>query len=130
MVRTLDKGNRWRAKVADMLARVGLVEKRGIGYPGDDITVWVHGGRVILSVEAKNEQSWTPAAWLNQAETQATNGQVPLVVAHRRGKSMAEDGYVIMSGRTLVRLLALLIYTRQPPIEQAPRPWSEEGDPQ
>jgi hypothetical protein len=108
MVATLRKGNRWRAKVATMLGTVGLVEKRGLGYPGDDITVWLHGGRVVLSVEAKNEAAMAPAVWLNQAERQADQGRVPIVVAHRRGRDSADDGYVIMSGRTLVRLLRLL----------------------
>lgn len=106
MVHTLAKGNAWRHKVATMLSRVGLVEKRGIGYAGDDITVWTFGpGGLVFSVEAKNEQAMTLAGWVNQAERQAPAGQIPIVVAHRRGRESAEDGYVIMSGSTLVRML-------------------------
>jgi hypothetical protein len=109
MIATLTKGNRWRHKVAMMLGGLGLVEKRGIGDAGDDLTVWIGADpHLILSVECKNEQAMSPAKWLTQAETQAPAGRIPIVVAHRRGKDNAEDGYVIMSGRTFVRLLLAL----------------------
>jgi hypothetical protein len=109
VIATLEKGNRWRHKVAMMLGGLGLVEKRGIGDAGDDLTVWIGADpHLILSVECKNEQAMTPAKWLTQAETQAPAGRIPIVVAHRRGKDNAEDGYVIMSGRTFVRLLLAL----------------------
>lgn len=108
MVATLRKGNRWRVKVAEMLATIGLVEKRGLGDAGDDLTVWIHGLRVILSVECKNEQEQALARWITQAEGQAPRGRLPVVVAHRRARESAEDGYVIMSGRTFVRLVSEL----------------------
>jgi len=109
MIATLEKGNRWRHKVATMLGGLGLVEKRGIGDAGDDLTVWVGDDpHLILSVEAKNEIRYDLAGWITQAERQAPAGRLPVVISHRNGKDNAEDGYVIMSGRTFVRLVLAL----------------------
>jgi hypothetical protein len=131
MIATLEKGNRWRHKVALMLGRLGLDWSRigpsgngpplscssgtadggarAIGDAGDDLTVWLNGDPLlILSVECKNEMRYDLAGWLTQAETQAPAGRIPIVIAHRNRKDNAEDGYVIMSGRTFVRLLLAL----------------------
>ena len=103
-VDTHRKGWLWRRKVQVELEAAGLDTRcRGIGEAGDDITV---AGCPPLSVETKNERRHELSLWLDQAERQAPRGSVPLVWAHRRGKHSALDGYVILSGRAFLRLLA------------------------
>lgn len=103
MVSTLRKGNAWRRKVEVALLASGFqCEVRGIGRPGDDITVFTEPP---LSVEVKNHRSYDLAGWVRQAVSQAPRGAVPVVWAHRAGKASAEDGYVILTGRDFLRLL-------------------------
>lgn len=56
------------------------------------------------SIEVKNQTRLDLAGWWAQAEAQA--GKKPPVVVHKRvGKANAEDWWVTMDLRTLVRLL-------------------------
>jgi sugar phosphate isomerase/epimerase len=58
-------------------------------------------------IEAKNQQRYSWAEWLDEALAEAANADAPfgVVWAHRRGRSNAGDGYVVMDGRTFVHLL-------------------------
>lgn len=99
----LAKGSRWRAKVAVLLAELGTVEKRGLGYAGDDLAVQLR--HTQLSVECKDHTTYDLAGWVEQAVKQAPAGSIPLVMAHRARKDSAEEGYVVMRGRDFVTLM-------------------------
>lgn len=104
MVATLVKGGRWRRAVEVFLNDHGFsTVPRGLGYAGDDITATRRD--LALSIEAKNHQRWAPAAWVDQAVEQAPKGAVPVVFAHRRGKTRPADGYVIMRGKDFITLI-------------------------
>ena len=104
---TLVKGNTWRRAVDLWLGAAGFITQvRGLGYPGDDIAAI--RGPVALSVEAKNHRAINLAGWVDQAEGNATGAQIPVVVAHRKGKSSVDDAYVVMSGRAFARLIERL----------------------
>ena len=104
---TIDKGNAWRRRLVVLFEAAGFhVTVRGIGFAGDDLKV--KGTGVELSVEAKNHARYDFAGWVSQAEDNAEGTEVPVVFAHRNGRSAAEDGYVVMSGRAFVSLLGAL----------------------
>ena len=101
---SIRKGNAWRRAIVNTLTRHGhRTQVRGLGYPGDDITV--PGTRPALSIEAKNWKSTDLAGWVDQAERQCPPLSLPVVWAHRRGKADPEDGYVVMTGRAFLRLI-------------------------
>lgn len=104
---TITKGTHWRRKVQDWLSGLGY-ECTGKGWmqPGDDITAI--RGMLALSIEAKDHRVLSLATWVDQAERQCPDDQIPVVIAHRLGKSKAEDAYVIMSGRAFGELLESL----------------------
>lgn len=101
------KGSAWRRKVCIWLEERGYpAEFRSIGVPGDDVTTRV--GQVDFSIEAKNHQAHAFSEWITQAQGNAPIGSIPIVIAHRRGRSTVDDGYVLMTGRELSRLLDLI----------------------
>jgi len=64
---------------------------------GDDATVSLPDGR-LLSVEAKDQKRFTPAAWIDQATSQQrVAGSIPVVIAKRRRRSDPAEGYVLMT---------------------------------
>jgi hypothetical protein len=104
---TIDKGSHWRKLVQDWLAELGYECKaKAWMQPGDDITAV--RGMLTLSIEAKDHRKLALAGWVDQAAKQCPDGQIPVVVAHRLGKSRPEDAYVIMSGRAFADLLESL----------------------
>jgi len=104
MTSTVAKGTAWAKRVADLLRPFGLVRRKPWLEPGDDMTLSTK--RFAFSIEAKDQLAWKPAEWLNQAHANAGAGELAVVVAHRRGKATAEDGFVIMAGRTFGAILA------------------------
>jgi hypothetical protein len=99
------KGSAWRFLVQQFLEDLGCtVTRRGIGDEGDDLTAVQNG--VTFSVEAKNHREMKISAFVDQAERQCPDGQIPVVFAHRRNKATVDDGYVIMSGRAFRRLIS------------------------
>lgn len=103
---TIDKGNRWRRKVVLLLQGLGFrVDVRGIGFAGDDLKARLGG--LDLSIECKDHTRYDLAGWVKQAVDNAEGG-IPIVFAHRRGKFLAEDGYVIMPGSSFARLVKAL----------------------
>jgi hypothetical protein len=104
-VRTNRKGNAWRFLVQKFLEDIGMaVVRRGIGDAGDDLTA-IQDAHRAYSIEAKNHREIRLAEFLDQAESQASEGQIPLVFVHRRGHASVEEGYVVMSGATFRRLI-------------------------
>lgn len=101
------KGSVWRRKVCIWLEGQGYsAEFRSIGVQGDDVTTRV--GKVDLSIEAKNHKAHDFSGWLTQAQGNAPDGHVPVVIAHRRGRSTVEEGYVIMTGSAFSMLLDVI----------------------
>src|SRR5690349_20816712 len=104
MIHALEKGSAWRRQVQLWLMSAGFdVTRRDHYLPGDDPQATMPG--MSLSIEAKNHKSITLAAFVDQANRQAHHDQIPIVFAHRRGKSSVDDGYVIMSGRAFRELI-------------------------
>lgn len=56
------------------------------GFRGDVLPAGGASG-FLLHVEAKNAKAWAMAKWMAQAEADAPEGKVPVVVAHRHGTS-------------------------------------------
>ena len=101
---TITKGTRWRKVVQDWFTALGYdTEAKAWMQPGDDITVT--RGMLTLSVECKDHRALSIGTWVDQAEKQCPPGQIPVVVAHRLGRSRAEDAFVIMSARSFGDLL-------------------------
>jgi predicted alpha/beta hydrolase family esterase len=74
--------------------------------PGDDITA--RRGMLELSIEAKDHRALALASWVDQAERNAPEGAIAVVVAHRLGKAGVAEAYVILSGRSFADLLESL----------------------
>lgn len=101
---TVSIGSRWRKKVQDYLTSLGYrTTFTEWGQAGDDITARGHGH--VLSVEVKHHARLAVPAFIDQAVRQAPIGHVPIVVAHRRGKSSVEDAFVIMTGAAFASLI-------------------------
>ena len=98
------KGNRAEVEVVRVLRDAGYEAEtsraaRGGYQSGEDIV-----SDFPASIEVKNQARLDLAGWWAQAEYQA-NGR-PAVVVHKRvGKAQAEDWWVTMDLRTLLRLL-------------------------
>lgn len=99
------KGNRAEVEVVRVLCEAGYRAEtsranRGGFQLGEDIV-----SDFPASIEVKNQARLDLAGWWAQAEYQA-NGK-PAVVIHKRvGKGQAEDWWVTMDVRTLLRLLS------------------------
>jgi hypothetical protein len=104
---TTTKGTRWRRQVQDWLEALGYdCVARPWMQPGDDMTV--RRGMLALSVETKDHRALALSTWVDQANRQAPDGQIPVVIAHRLGKAKPQDCYVIMSGAAFADLLESL----------------------
>lgn len=102
------KGARWQTAVRKYLAEwaSGEVRARSAGEDGDDLACTVAG--VHLSVECKDCQTITLAAWVDQAEGNATElWQVPIVVAKRRGHPDPADAYAVLPLHVLLDALGI-----------------------
>jgi hypothetical protein len=104
---TTTKGTRWRRQVQDWLESLGYeCQAKPWMAPGDDMTAT--RGMLTLSVETKDHRALSLASWVDQAERQCPDGQIPVVVAHRLGKAKPESSYVILSGAAFAELLESL----------------------
>lgn len=99
------KGNRAEVEVVRVLREAGFDAEtsrasRGGYQTGEDIV-----SDFPASIEVKNQVKLDLAGWWAQAEYQA-NGK-PAVVVHKRvGRAQAEDWWVTMDLKTLLRLLS------------------------
>lgn len=104
---TITKGTRWRKSVQDWFTALGYhCQAKAWMAAGDDLTV--SRGMLALSVECKDHRALAIGTWVDQAERQCPEGQIPVVVAHRLGHARAEDAFVIMSAHTFGELLESL----------------------
>ena len=105
------KGTNWESAIVAYLRTNGVphAERRALGGAKDrgDIT-----GIPAVVMEAKNTKTITLGAWIDEAEAERANdhADIGIVWFKRRGKTSAGDGYVTMTGATLVRLLTAAGY--------------------
>lgn len=109
------KGTRWESAIVDYLRTNGVphAERRALNGSQDRGDV---AGIPGLVIEGKNTARAELAGWLDEAEAERVNaGAAVAVVWHkRRGRASPGDGFVTMSGATLVRLLADAGYIGSP----------------
>lgn len=105
------KGTSWESAIVTYLRASGVphAERRALNGAKDRGDV---AGLPGVVIEAKNAKTVTLGAWVDEAETERANdnADVGIVWFKRRGKTSAGDGYVTMTGATLVRLLAAAGY--------------------
>jgi len=102
------KGTKWATKIENYLADEGIRPRRQPLYGENDrgdIHVGPLDGPVVI--EAKDQARHSLAEWLDEATVEAANANGALGVAwfHRRGKSGAREGYVLMDGQSFAYLL-------------------------
>lgn len=100
------KGTSWEAALVAYLREHGAphAERRALGGAKDRGDIAGIPGVVI---EAKSAARLELAGWLAEAEAERANDGADLGVvwAKRKGKGSPADGYAVMDGATLVRLL-------------------------
>lgn len=124
------KGSAWETSIVDYLRRHGVphAERRvsnGAAKDRGDIA-----GMPGVVVEAKNAARVEMAAWLDEAEAERRNDGADLAVVwiKRRQRTNPGDGFVVMAGATLVRLLTAAGYIAPcPPAAEPPEPSTQEG---
>lgn len=113
MSKSRAKGTGWESAIVDYLRTHGVphAERRALGGAHDRGDIAGIPGVVI---EAKCAATITLAAWLDEASVEARNDRavVGVVWFKRRGKSSPGQGYVLMDGDTLIRLLTDAGYIR------------------
>lgn len=124
------KGSRWEAAIVDFLRGNGVpyAERRLAGSAKDRGDIAGVPGVVF---EAKNAARTELGAWVDEAEAERIHDGADLAVVwhHRKGKASAADGYVTMTGATLVRLLTAAGYIAAPatPVTPAaPDEWTPD----
>lgn len=106
MTRSRVKGTRWESAIVAYLQAVGVpyAERRALAGATDRGDIAGIPGVVI---EGKCAARVELAEWLDEAEAERVNAgaAVGVVWFKRRGKASAGDGFVLLSGATLVQLL-------------------------
>lgn len=102
------KGTKWESEIVRCLVAAGWphAERRALNGAVDKGDISGIPGVVI---EAKNENRVSLASWVDEAEAEGANAAayVSVVWAHRKGKALAGDGYVIMTGHQFTELLRM-----------------------
>jgi hypothetical protein len=106
MSRNRAKGTTWESSIVAFLREHGAphAERRALGGSKDRGDI---AGIPGVVVEAKSAAKVELGVWLAEAEAERVNDGADLAVVwhKRRGKTSAGDGYVTMSGATLLFLL-------------------------
>ena len=109
------RGTTWETKIVAYLRDNGAphAERRALGGANDRGDI---AGIPGVCIEAKNAARAELAQWLDEAEAERRNdgADIGVVWHHRRGKGSPGDGYVTMTGATLVRLLWAAGYMARP----------------
>lgn len=106
------RGTRWESEIVRYLNENGWphVERRTLSGSSDrgDIA-GLHGDAGSVVIEAKNQNRQSLAEWIDEAEAEGDNARarVAVVWAHRKGKSSAGAGYVVMTGEQFTELLKM-----------------------
>ena len=105
MSRSKARGTHWETQIINYLNNAGFdAERRALSGALDRGDISGVRGWVL---EAKNVNAMTLASFVDEAEVERINDDVPYcaVWAHRKGKASPGDGYVIMSGRMFLEVL-------------------------
>jgi len=101
------RGTAWESAVVDYLRSVGVAhaERRAPAGSRDRGDI---AGIPGVVVECKSAARIDLAAWVDETERErlADGADIGVTWIKRRGRSSAGDGYAVVSGATLVRLLA------------------------
>jgi hypothetical protein len=108
-----DRGTRWESAIVDALRsydpRHRFVERRTLAGSADrgDIA-GVYAQTVPVVIEAKSVAKLNLAGWIAEAAIEAQNAKTPIGVvwAKRIGRASPLDGYVVMTGKVFLELLA------------------------
>lgn len=107
MTASKSRGTKWETAIVGYLKSRGFshVERRALHGARDKGDIAGIPGVVI---EAKNQNRHSLAEWIDEAQEEGANAAAALSVVwmHRRGKSSAGDGYVLMTGTQFTDLLA------------------------
>jgi hypothetical protein len=104
-------GTKWETEIVRALIAAGwpYAERRRLAGKRDRGDI---AGVAGIVIEAKNTNEIRLAEAINEAHAEALNDNTGVLgVSHgvawfkRKGKSAAEDGYVVMDGRTFMALL-------------------------
>lgn len=100
-------GTRWETEIVRALVAFGwpFAERRRLAGVNDRGDI---AGIAGIAIEAKNTNRLELATAVDEANTEAGNcgeGVLGIAWIKRKGRSSAEDGYVVMDGRTAMRLL-------------------------
>lgn len=100
MSRAKQKGTAWETAIVRYLQACNLPARRKV-LTGSLDEGDIDTGR--WSIEAKNCQAISLAAWVDEADAEAANSGRPVaVVAKRRGKGDPGEAYVVMPLRVFV----------------------------
>lgn len=106
MSRSKAKGTAWESAIVTYLRDNGVphAERRALAGTLDRGDI---AGIPGIVIEAKSAARLDLAGWLAEAEQERVNDHATygIVWAKRTGKTSPADGYVVMSGATLVQLL-------------------------
>lgn len=110
------KGNAAEVEVVHALERAGFRAMssraaRGGYQSGEDIVT-----NFPLSIEVKNQARLDLPGWWRQAQEQAGEEKIPVIVHKRVGKARAEEWWATMDFQTLIDLVTLLQWEK--PAEQ------------
>lgn len=101
-----DKGRRWETAIVTFLRDNGVphAERRIAGDTKDRGDI---AGLPGVVIEAKNAARLELASWVDEAEVERGHDRADVAVVwhHRKGRGSAGEGYVTMTGATLVALL-------------------------
>jgi len=110
------KGTAFESAVVDYLRANGAphAERRALAGAKDRGDI---AGLPGVVIEAKAAAKLEFGPWLNEAETERANDRadIGVVWAKRRGKGSPADAFVVMTGATLVHLLAAAGYIADSP---------------
>jgi hypothetical protein len=116
MSKSRAKGTFWESAIVNYLRANGApyAERRALGGAQDKGDI---AGLPGVVCEAKSAATVTLAAWLDEATTERDNAgaAIGFVWFKRRGKTSPGQGYVLMDGETLVRLLTEAGYIASSP---------------
>ena len=114
MSKSRRKGTAWESAIVDYLRANGVphAERRALNGAKDRGDI---AGLPGVVIEAKSAARVELAAWLDEAEAERANDKADIGVVwfKRRGRACPGAGFVLMSGDTLVRLLAAAGYVAE-----------------
>jgi hypothetical protein len=100
------KGTAWESAIVEYLKENGVphAERRALGGAFDRGDI---AGLPGIVIEAKSASRFSPATWVAEAQAERDNDKAAygFVWAKRVRKGGAGDGYVVMTGADLVKLL-------------------------